>query len=184
MIRKTSLAAVALALFAAGAAEAQDPVKWSAEIAQKSVAPGEKVTVVVKAMIDPGWYIYSLTQAKGGPVRSKISLAKEQPFSLVESKVTSTKPKIKFDENFAMEVEFHEKEVTFTVPVQVSSKAGPEVKEIQIRARYQACTNRICLPAQTEKISLRVTVKPKVEMRAASAGKRSAPAAPLIARPR
>ena len=153
------LALAAPAMFAVGEAEAQDPVHWTAEAASASVAPGGTLTVAVKAVIDPGWYIYSITQGEGGPVPSKVSLAADQPFSLAAS-VTGTKPKVKFDQNFSMEVEVHEGQVAYSVPVEVSRGVGNGANEILIRARYQACTNRICLPAQTERISVPVTVVP------------------------
>ena len=151
--------AIALALITATGAEAQDPVHWTAEVAAANVTPGGTLTVAVRAVIDPGWYIYSITQGEGGPVPSRVSLAADQPFSLAAS-VIGTKPKVKFDENFSMEVEVHEGQVAYTVPVEVASGADAGATEILIRARYQACTNRICLPAQTEKISVPVTITP------------------------
>jgi DsbC/DsbD-like thiol-disulfide interchange protein len=157
------LALAASALFVVGEAEAQDPVHWTAEAASTSVAPGGTLTLAVKAVIDPGWYIYSITQGEGGPVPSRVSLAEEQPFSLAAS-VTGTKPKVKFDENFSMEVEVHEGQVAYTVPVEVASGADAGATEILIRARYQACTNRVCLPAQTEKISLPVKIVSKSKL--------------------
>lgn len=156
-------ALVASVALVTGSAQAQDPVHWSAEIDEESLAPGSKVTVAVRATIDAGWYIYSITQGEGGPVPSRISLASEQPFTLA-GKVEGTKPVVKFDQNFQMQVEMHEGKVSYTVPVQVSAEAGSDVTEIQIRARYQACTNRVCLPAQTEKISLPVKIVKKSKL--------------------
>ncbi len=153
----------ALAVSAAlvtGSAQAQDPVHWTAEIDEESLAPGAKVTVAVKATIDAGWYIYSITQGEGGPVPSKISLSADQPFTLA-GKVKGTKPVVKFDQNFQMQVEVHEGKVSYTVPIQVSAEVGADVSEMEVRARYQACTNRVCLPAQTEKISVPVKIVSK-----------------------
>ena len=153
----------ALAVSAAlvtGSAQAQDPVHWTAEIEEESLAPGAKVTVAVKATIDAGWYIYSITQGEGGPVPSKISLSADQPFTLA-GKVEGTKPVVKFDQNFQMQVEVHEGKVSYTVPIQVSAEVGADVSEMEVRARYQACTNRVCLPAQTEKISVPVKIVSK-----------------------
>ena len=140
----------------------QNPVHWTVEIDQESLASGARVTVDVKATIEPGWYIYSITQGEGGPVPSRISLAAEQPFTQA-GEVEGTKPTVKFDQNFLMEVEVHEGSVAYELPVQVAADAGPDVKEIHVRARYQACTNRVCLPAQTEKIALPVTITPATE---------------------
>lgn len=145
-----------------GGAMSQDPVHWTAEIDEESLMAGGKVTVDVRANIDPGWYIYSITQGEGGPVPSRISLADEQPFTQAGD-VKGTKPTVKFDQNFSMEVEMHEVSVAYELPVQVAADAGPDVKEIQVRARYQACTNRVCLPAQTEKLSVPVTITPSTE---------------------
>ena len=165
MSKSTSLTALfsALAVSAAlvtGSAQAQDPVHWTAEIDEASLAPGAKVTVAVKATIDAGWYIYSITQGEGGPVPSKISLSADQPFTLA-GKVEGTKPVVKFDQNFQMQVEVHEGTVSYTVPIQVSAEVGADVTEMEVRARYQACTNRVCLPAQTEKISVPVKIVSK-----------------------
>ena len=157
-----SALAVSTAL-ATGSAQAQDPVHWTAEIEEESLAPGAKITVTVRATIDAGWYIYSITQGEGGPVPSKISLSAEQPFTLA-GKVEGTEPKVKFDQNFQMQVEVHEGRVSYAVPVQVSVEAGSDVSEMEVRARYQACTNRVCLPAQTEKISLPVKIAGKSKL--------------------
>ena len=143
-------------------AMSEDPVHWTAEIDEESLAAGAAVTVSVSATIDPGWYIYSITQGEGGPVPSRISLAAEQPFTQAGD-VRGTVPTVKFDQNFSMEVEMHEGSVAYELPAQVAADAGPDVKEIQVRARYQACTNRLCLPAQTERLSVPVRITPSTE---------------------
>ena len=143
-------------------AMSQNPVHWTAEIDRESLAAGAEFTVAVSAAIDPGWYIYSITQGEGGPVPSRISLAAEQPFTQAGD-VRGTVPTVKFDQNFSMEVEMHEGGVAYELPAQVAADAGPDVKEIQVRARYQACTNRLCLPAQTERLSVPVTIRPSTE---------------------
>lgn len=145
-----------------GGGMSQDPVHWTAKIDEEALAAGATVTVDVKATIDPGWYIYSITQGEGGPVASRISLAADQPFTQAGD-VKGTKPTIKFDQNFSMEVEMHEGSVAYELPVRVAVEAGPDVSEMHVRARYQACTNRVCLPAQTEKIALPVTITPATE---------------------
>ena len=143
-------------------AMSEDPVHWTAEIDEESLAAGATVTVAVRATIDPGWYIYSITQGEGGPVPSRISLAADQPFTQAGD-VTGTPPAVKFDQNFSMEVEMHEGGVAYELPVQVAADAGSDVGEIQVRARYQACTNQICLPAQTERLSVPVKITPSTE---------------------
>lgn len=156
-VPEAAVLALALALFAPARAAGQDPVQWSAIPSSTSVAPGAQITVAMRAVIDPGWYIYSITQAEGGPVPSRISMAGDQPFAL-SGPVEGTEPEVKYDQNFEMQVEVHEGQVAYTVPVEVSPAAGTGTNEIRIRARYQACTDRVCLPAQTERIAIPVTI--------------------------
>ena len=156
-------ALVASAALVAGSAQAQDPVHWSAEIDEESLAPGAKIKVAVRATIDAGWYIYSITQGEGGPVPSKITLGADQPFTLA-GKVEGTEPKVKFDENFQMQVEMHEGKVEYEVPVLVSGEIKAGAYPMVVLARYQACTNRVCLPAQTVRINLLVKIVPKSKL--------------------
>lgn len=156
-LQRAGLLLLALVLIAPARAEAQDPVHWSAQLSATNVAPGARIALAVTAVIDPGWYIYSITQGEGGPVPSRISLAAEQPFSL-SGTVEGTVPVVKYDRNFEMQVEVHEGRVAYTVPVGVASEAGAGANEIQVRARYQACTDRVCLPAQTERLAVPVTI--------------------------
>ena len=141
----------------AGNLTAQDPVQWTAALGKRDPAPGAKVEVVVRAAIEPGWYIYSITQGEGGPVPSRISLDEDQPFTLAGA-IEGSEPKARFDRSFSMQVEVHEESVAYRVPVLVAAEAAAGKREMLIRARYQACTDRVCLPPQTEKISVLVRI--------------------------
>ena len=129
--------AVSVAL-AATSVHAQDPVKWSAKVTAESAAPGGKLKVAVKAVIDPGWYIYSITQGEGGPVPSRITLGADQPFTLA-GEVTGTKPRAKFDENFSMQVEVHEGSVEYEVPVTGPLVNDPLAAEGSIEWHQRGC---------------------------------------------
>ena len=147
----------------------QDPVSWSARSSLDDegtaltqvprVSSGDTFSVSVEAQIAPGWYIYSISQGEGGPVPSRISLAREQPFQTF-GEVRGPVPKVKFDQNFMMEVEMHEGGVAYDLPVLVLPEADPQATEIMVQARYQACTDRVCLPAQTERIPVGVRIVP------------------------
>ncbi len=143
----------------AGSGSAQDPVEWTAALGKGDPAPGAKVEVVVKAAIERGWYIYAITQGEGGPVPTRIFLDADQPFTLAGD-VEGSEPRVRFDRNFSMQVEVHEGSVAYRVPVQIAAGTAPGEREMLIRARYQACTNRVCLPAQTETISVPVRITP------------------------
>src|SRR5580692_7452979 len=62
-------------LFASACFADEQPVKWSAVLTPAGIRAGEGGQIVVKAVIEPGWHIYSLNQAKGGPKPTTIELA-------------------------------------------------------------------------------------------------------------
>jgi len=139
------------------ALDAQDPVKWRVNLDRGEIAQGDTVVASVSATIDPGWYIYSITQGEGGPVPTSITLPAEQLFERAGS-VEGPDPTVKFDENFSMRVEVHELAVSYRIPVVLVANSGAGAVELRINARYQACTDRVCLPAQTERLYVPLTV--------------------------
>jgi len=153
-------AAAAFVTLGAAAAHAQDPVKWTATPAAKTVAPGAKTTVKLNATIEDGWHIYSVTQAPGGPFPTKITLPKEQPFTLAGT-VKGAPPESAFDKNFGITVETYENKAEFTVPVEVDKAAPAGDQTAQVAVRYQACNASLCLPAKTTKVPVALNVKGK-----------------------
>ena len=143
---------------AAPAVEAQDPVKWTATTESAVVETGGKLKVVLKATIDGGWKVYSMTQGPGGPVPTRITVPEGQPFKL-DGKISASAPKMSFDRNFSIEVEQHEGAATFTVPIAVDPAAKTGAHQVKVNARYQVCNASLCLPARTEKLTVAVKLK-------------------------
>ena len=119
-----TIAALGATFTLSGAVQAQDdmdPVQWKVTTVSKSVAPGGVATVKVSAEIEDGWHIYSITQPAGGPQATRITVVKDQPYT-IKGKITPAKaPAVKFDENFNMNVEYHTVNSEFTVPLEVAS---------------------------------------------------------------
>jgi thiol:disulfide interchange protein len=137
----------AVALFTAAllAAQSRNPVQWTVD-----VSSGELVKI--QATMESGWHIYALTSPAGGPTPTTIKLGETQAATAL--KLYQPKPTVKFDPNFNMNVEAFEGTVTFlaqVVPAKDTKKA-----EIPLLVRYQACTDRECLPK-------RLTLSAKVE---------------------
>jgi DsbC/DsbD-like thiol-disulfide interchange protein len=152
--------AVISLLAIASPAFAQDPVDWTVTPvkAAQSVQAGSVVPVKLTAKIEDGWYIYSVNQGPGGPMPTKVSLPTGQPFTL-SGKLQSSTPEKKFDENFGIDVLYHETQATITVPVKIEKTAKTGVNDVLVNARYQVCNASICLPARTEKLKLALNVK-------------------------
>jgi thiol:disulfide interchange protein DsbD len=135
---------------------AQNPVRFSGESAGR-VARGGHVDARVRATIDPGWHIYSLTQGRGGPVAMRLTLADSQWFAL-RAPATGPVPRVSFDANFHIDVETYEQDAAFSLPIRVGARAPVGADTIQVRARYQVCNAAMCLPVRVDVVRVPVTV--------------------------
>lgn len=141
------------------AATAQErPVVWTATSSSTApVAPGATTTIDLKAEIDQGWHVYSISQGPGGPIPTRIVLPPGQPFELVGT-VRGPAPSTRFDSNFGIKVETYDDQATFGLIVRVAADARPGTDTLTIKARFQTCNASLCLPPRTETILAPVTV--------------------------
>jgi len=134
--------------------------------------------------MDSGWHIYSITQPKGGPIATQISLPAGQPFKRAGA-VSGPKPATKFDSNFGINIQTHQGTVTFRVPVLVVAATAAGEHSLTINVRYQACNDSICLPARTVHLTAPVKVAegasaPPQTLAETTEGPESVPADPVI----
>ncbi len=139
------------------AAQQGDPVKWALAKTPASAAPGQTFRIELTATIDEGWHFYSISQPPGGPVTTRISLPKDQPFTLAGT-IDAPPPHVAMDPNFGMETETYSDTVVFTLPIKVGADAsGKQV--LRVQAYYQSCNDRLCYPPKTVKIETPFEVK-------------------------
>ena len=136
------------------------PVNWAlvGGTSPRAVVAGRAVDVVLAADIAKGWYIYSLTQKPGGPFPLRIQLMDAADVE-VRGAIKAPKPVTKFDPNFGIETELHRGKPRFTVPLGVPAGAFTGKRDLVVAARYQACSETLCLPPRTEKVSLTLRIK-------------------------
>jgi len=150
---------------------AQSPdqiVKWTAAAAPQQVRGGGQLTVTLTGKIEDDWHIYSITQARGGPLPTTIMLAPKQPFKLA-GRITGTEPERIFDPNFSMETEVHSDLVVYTLPIVVDAGTTAGNYGLLIMVRFQACTDRLCLPPAMLQVKTSVKVEGKTKHVAAAA---------------
>ena len=136
---------------------AQDPVHWSAKTtAAAAVRPGGTFDVAISARVDDEWYVYSVTQGPGGPVPTSIVVGPTAVFTR-RGAIRGPDPKSAYDPNFEIQTEKYEGAFVLTVPVALAATAPGSGATLSVAVTYQACTNRLCLPPQTE--TLRVPVR-------------------------
>jgi hypothetical protein len=134
------------------------PVRWSivGSRTTREVVSGRTVPITVQADIAKGWHIYSLTQKPGGPIGLRLELLGAVDV-VVRGVIDAPKPERKFDENFGIETELYSGSPRFTIPVGVPGRSLTGTRRFQIGARYQVCSNKVCLPPRTD--SLGVTLR-------------------------
>lgn len=123
----------------------------------KSIPVGERFGVSLHARVEPGWHMYSTTQAPGGPVQTTIGLA-DSPVFESAGDLVSPIPHKSFDPNFDLETEYYEGDVYFQLPVKSKPGASPGKHELAVKIRYMLCSDRMCLPPQTETLKTEVTL--------------------------
>ncbi len=119
------------------------------------VAADGKLSARLTVAIEPGWHIASLTQPDGGPVRTEIALADQQPFKLADP-IKGPKPRVEHSEAFGIEVETYEGTVVFTLPLLATEEVSEDIakaRPLTVEITYQACTDETCLLPKTERIS-------------------------------
>lgn len=125
---------------------AQNPVSWKLENKEKSFK--------LIAEIDGDWHLYSTEQPEGGPVVTKITV--NEPF-VIDGKVETLKPILKFDPNFQIETKYFEKNAEFNFKL----KDIANLDNLIVSTRFQVCNETLCLPPKTVKVNLKGVIEDK-----------------------
>lgn len=135
------------------------PVKWTlvGGSGARDVVSGRTVPITLRADIAKGWHIYSLTQKSGGPIPLRLDIL-GAPDVVVRGVIRAPKPDRTFDRNFGIETELYSGSPQFTIPIAVPGRAGRGVRKFQIGARYQVCSEKVCLPPRTDKLDVALRI--------------------------
>ncbi len=116
-----------------------DPVSWTF----KAESTGEnEFDLIFMAEIDLPWHLYSAYLPENGPIPTKPYYESSEGYEILGEIIEVTKPKVKFDEGFRMEVGTIEKRAEFRQKVKLTSAEATIKGEIE----YQVCDDANCLP--------------------------------------
>jgi hypothetical protein len=125
-------------------AQVRNPVKWTFE--SKKI-DAKNYELVITAMVDPGWHIYTLDHNADIGVATTFKFNKNPLGELKGAVKTPAKPKKSKDPSTGEMVAFYEGKIIFTQTVSLKSA----VKTTYTGAvEYMACDDKMCLPP-TEK---------------------------------
>lgn len=137
------------------------PTKWTAQLNTTNVKVGDEVEVVLKATIDPGWYIYSVGfDPDCGPMLTTVSpdTVEAKGDFLLAGDLKAVKDKSKYDDAFGCEVRIFEKTGEFRQKIKIL-KPNPNLK---ILYAGQVCTEGKCIPFDGEfSFTLNITSAPQ-----------------------
>jgi len=161
--------ALLLLLLVSGAklfSQVQDPVSWSF----KYDKTGENTyEVVMTAGIDQGWHMYSMDIPAGGPIATSFAFETATGYSVAGNVYAVTKPEVKFDQSFEMNIGMYSNSAEFRQKIEV--KNYPSV--VKGTVTFMSCNDKECLPPRDVEFS--VTIKGDEKAVAATA----APSEPL-----
>ena len=136
------------------------PVRWIVVGggAPLQVIAGRTVPITLRADIAKGWHIYSLNQKPGGPIPLSIQLINPGDV-IVRGVIKAPKPERLFDKNFGIETELYSGNPRFVIPVGVPGRAPTGIRKLEVGARYQVCSETLCLPPRTDKLGVTLLIK-------------------------
>jgi thiol:disulfide interchange protein len=152
MKNRMNLMVVVLLMATTIFAQVEDPVKWSFSTDN---VKGQEATLVFSATIDYPWHLYSAYLEEGGPIATKPYYDESDAYELVDGIIEVTKPKIKFDEGFQMEVGTLEKKAELRQKVKF---LGTGTQTLTGEIEYQVCDDVTCLPPKTVPFTFKVNL--------------------------
>lgn len=132
-----------------------DPVQWSLSSDVQRVRPGDSIAFQLTATIEPGWHLYSLTTPKGGPIPTTATL-KGGPVQ--SAAFYQPAPDRRFDQNFNLDTETFADKAPLLVSGVVPVGTTDGDVDVTTEVRYQACSDRQCLPPRKKTASLTILV--------------------------
>ena len=138
-------------------AATNNPVKWTLSPAVTELRADSVTSMRLAATIDKGWYIYSITQKAGGPTPMTVTVEPSPPFH-IQGDVQGPAPVVVFDKEFNITTERYEGTASFIVPVSATIAEGIQPNALDVKVRFQACNETLCLPARTVALTSRAQV--------------------------
>ena len=120
-------------------AQIYDPIKWETTV--EDISENE-ATVVITALLKPGWHLYSQFIEDGGPIPTRFTFKEGTGYLLSGTVKESPEAITAFDPNFDMQIAWHKSKVRFSQKIKLTE---PNV-EIAGTVEFMVCNDANCLP--------------------------------------
>ncbi|MDZ7633881.1 MAG: cytochrome c biogenesis protein CcdA [Bacteroidales bacterium] len=139
MMRRTLT--ILFLLFSAVALYAQvlEPVTWSF----RSEKTGDNTfELVMTAELEKDWHLYAMDIEAGGPIPTSFTFEPGDGFTLSGKTAEVTRPEVKYDNSFSMNIGMHSKAAEFRQKVTVSQSPVT----VKGYVTFMSCDDKQCLP--------------------------------------
>lgn len=141
------LAIAALCCSLRGLAQSASPIEWRVSVKMTSEKEG---TLIMKAIIEPGWHLYGMELPDGGPKPTVFDLSGSQGIQFEGNIIPSFLPKEVNDKMFGMKLNWWDKTVSFSRRFKV---VNPATAKVNGKITYMSCDSQTCMPPKTETFS-------------------------------
>ncbi len=124
----------------------KNPVNWTSSVKKL----GDKTyQVVLVANIDKGWHMYSQTTPDGGPIPTKVTVAKNPLITTTNGFKENGKLEQKYEPLFGVNVRQYSDKVEFTQVVKTKARVNTSM---EVAVQFMVCDDHQCLPPSTKKL--------------------------------
>ncbi|MCU0459368.1 MAG: thioredoxin family protein [Bacteroidales bacterium] len=148
-MRKIFLTLVLIFSAALSHAQVLEPVAWSFRVDDKGNSNFE---IVMTATLDDKWHLYAMDIEEGGPIATSFTFEPVTGYTLTGKAYEVTKPEVKFDNSFGMNIGMHSGTAEFRQKIKLT---GPSAK-VEGYVTFMSCDDKQCLPPRDVEFSLEV----------------------------
>jgi thiol:disulfide interchange protein len=126
-----------------------EPVSWTFG----SEKVGENTfEVTMTADLEVNWHLYAMEIPAGGPVATSFTFITQEGYTLIGKPYAVTKPEMKFDNSFGMNIGMHSKKAEFRQKVDVTKYPAL----IKGTVTFMSCDDKQCLPPRDVEFSVEI----------------------------
>lgn len=127
-----------------------NPVSWSATYVDKGNKQGE---ILIKALIEDKWHIYSQRPTDAGPIPTSFSITPQEGVYVLNGKVEEKDAHEEYVKAFEAKIFVFDHEAVFTQKI---TRQTNKAFTVNIKLEYMTCNDMQCLPPKI--IDLQVNV--------------------------
>ena len=135
----------------------ENVVTFHARLESEKPRPGEHARIILDLKIHQGWHVFSVIPGEGDFAPIPTTLTFEDESLLLIGPVYESNPITAPDPVLDMVLSFHEKQVSLFQNIQIPQEmSGGTAWKNSGNLRYQACSDRVCLPPKTDRFSIEI----------------------------